>query len=76
MNADHSEAVRLYATKLLGQPDGHWRCVGCDPEGLELQLDRTALRLTFPERVRTPAALRQMLERLAEEGKREPRRLG
>ncbi len=76
MNADHSEAVRLYATKLLGQPDGHWRCVGCDPEGLELQLDRTALRLTFPERVRTPAALRQVLERLAEEGKQESRRLG
>jgi heme iron utilization protein len=62
MNADHSEAVRLYATKLLGGPDGPWRCVGCDPEGLELQLDRTALRLTFPHRVRTPDMLREVLE--------------
>ena len=41
----------FYATKLLGAPDGEWRCVGCDPEGLELQLDRTALRLPFPQRV-------------------------
>ena len=37
MNADHAEAVRLYATNLLGARDGEWRCVGCDPEGLELQ---------------------------------------
>ena len=34
--------LRLYATKLLGAPDGEWRCVGCDPEGLELQLGRDA----------------------------------
>ena len=37
MNADHAEACRLYATKLLGAPDGDWRCVGIDPEGIELQ---------------------------------------
>jgi putative heme iron utilization protein len=49
MNGDHADALRLYATKLLGAPDGEWRCVGCDPEGLELQLDRTALRLPFPQ---------------------------
>ncbi len=54
MNDDHADAVRLYATKLLGAPDGDWRCVGCDPEGLELQLGRTALRLPFPQRVRAP----------------------
>ena len=33
MNADHAEACRLYATKLLGAPDGDWACVGIDPEG-------------------------------------------
>ena len=33
MNADHADALRLYATKLLGAPDGDWRCTGCDPEG-------------------------------------------
>ena len=66
MNEDHGDTCRLYATKLLGAPDGAWRCVGCDPEGLELQLDRTALRLPFPERVRAPGVLRQVLKQLAD----------
>jgi putative heme iron utilization protein len=69
LNADHAQAVRLYATKLLGARDGEWRCVGCDPEGLELQLGRTALRLSFPERVRTPGVLRQALKQLAEKAR-------
>jgi putative heme iron utilization protein len=69
MNDDHSEAVRLYATKLLGAPDGAWRCVGCDPEGLELQLDRTALRLPFPQRVSGPGPLRQVLKELAQKAR-------
>jgi hypothetical protein len=61
--------VRLYATKLLGARDGQWRCVGCDPEGLELQLDRAALRLPFQERVRAPGALRHVLKQLAAEAR-------
>jgi putative heme iron utilization protein len=69
MNGDHAEAVRLYATKLLGAPDGAWRCVGCDPEGLELQLDRTALRLPFPQRVRAPGVLRQVLKQMVEQAR-------
>jgi heme iron utilization protein len=66
MNRDHADTVRLYATRLLGAPDGDWRVVGCDPEGLELQNGRTALRLPFPERVRTPGVLRQVLKQMAE----------
>ena len=66
MNDDHADAVRLYATRLLGAPDGEWRCVGCDPEGLELQRERTALRLPFPQRVTAPGVLRQVLKQLAE----------
>ena len=69
MNDDHADAVRLYATKLLGAKDGAWRCVGCDPEGLELQLDRTALRLPFPQRVRAPGVLRQVLKQMAEQAR-------
>jgi heme iron utilization protein len=69
MNADHADAVRLYATKLLGAPDGEWRCVGCDPEGLELQLDRTALRLPFPQRVHAPDVLRQVLRQMADQAR-------
>lgn len=69
MNADHAETCRLYATRLLGAADGVWRCVGCDPEGLELQLGRTALRLPFPQRVRAPAVLRAVLKELAEQAR-------
>jgi heme iron utilization protein len=69
MNDDHAEAVRLYATKLLGARDGEWRCVGCDPEGLELQLERTALRLPFPQRVRAPGVLRQVLKQMSEQAR-------
>src|SRR5712692_8870145 len=70
MNGDHADALRLYATRLLGAADGEWRCVGCDPEGLELQLDRTALRLPFPQRVRAPGVLRHVLKQMAEEARR------
>ena len=66
LNQDHAEACRLYAVKLLGAPDGAWRCVGCDPEGLDLQLDRAARRLAFPQRVNSPAVLRQVLKQLAD----------
>jgi putative heme iron utilization protein len=69
MNGDHADAVRLYATRLLGAPDGEWRCVGCDPEGLELQQGRTALRLPFPQRVRGPGVLRQVLKQMADEAR-------
>jgi len=69
MNADHAEACRLYATKLLGGADGDWRCVGIDPEGIELQQGRTALRLPFPQRVTAPGPLRAVLKQLAEQAR-------
>ena len=69
MNADHADACRLYATKLLGAPDGDWRCVGIDPEGLELQSERTALRLPFPQQVTGPGPLRAVLKQLADQAR-------
>ena len=65
MNADHAEACRLYATRLIGEPDGAWRITGLDPDGADLALgDRTA-RLAFPQRVTGPEQLRQVLVALA-----------
>jgi heme oxygenase (biliverdin-IX-beta and delta-forming) len=69
MNADHGEACRLYAVRLLGAPDGDWRCVGIDPEGIELQHGRMALRLAFPQRVTAPGPLRAVLKQLAEQAR-------
>jgi len=69
MNADHAATCRLYATKLLGAPDGDWRCVGCDPDGLDLQWQRTGLRLPFPQRVTQPGVLRAVLKQMADQAR-------
>jgi putative heme iron utilization protein len=69
MNADHRDAMGLYATRLLGAAAGGWRCTGCDPEGLDMQDGQTALRLEFPQRVTDGTALRKMLVRLAGEAR-------
>jgi heme iron utilization protein len=65
MNDDHADAVRLYATKLLGAEDGPWRLTGLDPEGIDLAQGDATLRLPFPQRVTTAAALRKVLVDLA-----------
>jgi putative heme iron utilization protein len=67
MNADHRDTMTLYAEKLFGAaPGGDWRCIGCDPAGLDLQDGPRTLRLDFPQRVLTPAAVRQALKEIAE----------
>jgi hypothetical protein len=66
MNADHADTMNLYATILLGAADGAWRCIGCDPDGLDMQADSRTLRLEFPQRIVAPAALRQALKALAD----------
>ena len=69
MNADHREAMNLYATKLLGAGSADWSCTGCDPDGIDMQADGKTLRLDFPERVTGPGELRRMLVRLAGEAR-------
>jgi putative heme iron utilization protein len=69
MNADHRYAMNLYATKLLGAEAADWRCTGCDPDGMDMQAGTKALRLDFPRRIVTPAALRQTLKELADQAR-------
>jgi putative heme iron utilization protein len=69
MNADHLDALNLYATKLLHADAGDWRCTGCDPDGMDLQNGATVIRLDFPRRIVTPGALRQVLKELAEQAR-------
>jgi putative heme iron utilization protein len=65
MNADHAEALRLYATKLLSAEDGPWRLTGIDPEGIDLALGDATQRLPFPERVSTAEQMRKTVVDLA-----------
>ena len=69
MNADHRDAMNLYATELLGAEAGDWSCTGCDPDGIDMQAGAARLRLDFPERVTGPGELRKMLVRLVGEAR-------
>lgn len=69
MNRDHADAIRLYATRLLGAADGDWRLTGLDPEGADLALGSQTLRLNFPQPVMNAASLRQVLVVLAREAR-------
>ena len=65
MNDDHAEAVRLYATKLLGAQDGNWRLTGLDPEGLDLACGDATLRLPFSAPITGAEQLRKAVVDLA-----------
>jgi putative heme iron utilization protein len=69
MNADHREAMNLYATRLLGAHSADWRCTGCDPDGIDMAAGTRVLRLDFPRRIVTPVALRQALKELADQAR-------
>ncbi len=69
MNADHADALALYATRLRDAPSGDWRCTGLDPDGLDLALGSQALRVEFPARVTSAGELRVTLARLAEQAR-------
>jgi heme oxygenase (biliverdin-IX-beta and delta-forming) len=73
MNADHADAVALYAIRLLDLPGDDWRMTGIDPEGLDLHREHAAARLDFAARsvapVLDPQAARQALVALAAEAR-------
>jgi putative heme iron utilization protein len=66
MNADHADAVALYATVLAGCAPGAWRMAGVDPDGADLLHCTSAARLDFPQRVRTPDEARKALVSLVQ----------
>jgi putative heme iron utilization protein len=74
MNAEHRDALALYATVLCGgEPAARSIPLGSMPEARQAAGDLT-LRLDFPERVHDSGALRRMLVRLAGEARNTPER--
>ncbi|ACI94675.1 conserved hypothetical protein [Afipia carboxidovorans OM5] len=69
LNTDHPETLSLFATQLLDTPAADWRCIACDPDGLDLAAEDRYLRLTFPRRVASPGALRTVLKDLADKAR-------
>ncbi len=69
MNEDHRDATRLYATALLGAPDGDWSFEGCDPHGCEIGLEGRALYLPFPALALNAGDVRKALVALVGEAR-------
>ncbi|QGM97656.1 HugZ family protein [Methylocystis parvus] len=65
MNADHADALALYAEKLAGVKPGNWRASGIDPEGLDLICGDETARVAFPTPIKNPAESREVLVELA-----------
>ncbi len=69
MNADHAEAVQLYATKLLGRSGNGWTMTGVDPEGTDLRRGGETARLVFEKPVIDAETARVELVRLVKKAR-------
>jgi len=69
MNADHADAIDLYANRLLDRRGAGWTMVAVDPEGCDLRRGHSTARLDFPEPVEDAGALREVLVDLARQAR-------
>jgi putative heme iron utilization protein len=72
MNADHADAIALYAERLLRLPGAGWRMTGLDPEGIDLRRGDETARLDFASPVLDAAAARHALIALADQARQVP----
>lgn len=60
-NADHADAIRPYANRLLGRPGDGRRMIGSDPDGCDLRREDELARLGFDMIGHDGAAARAVL---------------
>ncbi len=65
MNQDHSDALDLYANRLLGLGGQGWRMTGIDAEGVDLRLAGRVARLALPDLIVDAGGARKALVALA-----------
>ncbi|MBM3488541.1 MAG: DUF2470 domain-containing protein [Alphaproteobacteria bacterium] len=75
MNADHRDALDLYARQLhtrgsAGGAETGWTMTGIDADGLDLRRDGRSLRIDFDAAVHNPEAARLALAKLAQSARR------
>jgi putative heme iron utilization protein len=70
MNADHADAVDVYARAFARAGGAGWRLTGMDAEGVDLVLADDSRRIFFEEPLEEAAALRKILVALAQQGRR------
>ena len=61
MNADHADAVGLYAAKLIGRAGDGWKMTGIDPEGVDLRRGGQVARLAFDVPLQSAGEARKVL---------------
>lgn len=69
MNADHADAVSIYATVYAKGEPGHWVLTGIDPDGVDVALGDEVRRIDFPQPLASAAAMRMALVELARDGR-------
>jgi hypothetical protein len=62
MNEDHPDALSLMA-RAEGAPDGEWRAIGVDPQGVDLFDGESVVRTEFEAPVGGGGALRVALKK-------------
>ena len=72
MNADHADAIQLYATKLIGRAGDGWTMTGIDPEGIDLRRGGEVARLAFDEPLRAAGEARKALVALVRKARALP----
>ncbi len=65
MNADHLDALALYAERLAGKPPGAWLATGIDPDGMDLACGDDTARIPFAAPIAHPGDLRKVLVEMA-----------
>ena len=72
MNADHADAVQLYAAKLISLAGDGWRMTGIDSEGIDLRRAGTVARLAFDVPLQEAAEARKVLVALVSKARAMP----
>ena len=67
MNADHADAIGLYARHYGKAAPGAWTMTGIDPDGIDLALGDKVLRIAFPQPLRDAGEMRKALVAMAAE---------
>ena len=69
MNADHLDAIAVYAHHFAGAAGDGWIATGFDAEGMDLMSGNTTCRVFFPEPLRAVSELRPVLVDMAKTGR-------
>jgi putative heme iron utilization protein len=69
MNADHRDAIALYARHFAGAADGDWIMTGIDAEGIDIASGDRSRRIFFPAPLATTTEMRKTLVAMAQEAR-------